>query len=181
MDDACGLLMRLIHEIDPALADLERGGMSEEEAGVSMSEMLRLRHEAGDQFGAYGIGILQMPRDARRYQTCDSGKARFSWADTYTVAERINWSKARVNKIVLTSVLTLDISRHMDELRMALEAGHLSPEEVLPCVVSLLDGVERYELHLSADKWGTGDALDKVRANSERMCYTEVSIHLRPK
>ncbi len=89
MDDACELWVRLTYEIDPALADFQRG-LFEEEAGMDLSELLRLRHEAGDQFGAYAIGILQMSREARRYKTCDSGKAQFSWVETYEVAERVN-------------------------------------------------------------------------------------------
>lgn len=183
MEDACELWIHLTYEIDPALAALERGRLSEEEAGVSMPEMQRLRHEAGDQFGAYAIGILQMPRDSRRYKICGSGKAAFSWADTYEVAEQIVRSKARVSKDVFKSVLLADISRHLDELRAGMEEGYLPADEAMSCVVSIMDGAKAYDISLSTDQWRpeARAVVDKIRANPDRMCYIEVSIHLRPR
>lgn len=183
MDDACELWVRLTYEIDPALADLERGGVSEEEAGVSVTEMLRLRHEAADQFGASAIGILQMPRESRRYKICGSGKAAFSWADTYEVAEQITRSKARVNKAVFKSALLADIGRHLDELRTGMEEGYLPADEAMMCALSIMDGGKAYGISLSTDQWQpeARAVIDKIRANPERMCYIEVSIHLRPR
>ncbi|GEM_PF-6563391 len=182
MDDACELWVRLTYEIDPALADFQRG-LFEEEAGMDLSELLRLRHEAGDQFGAYAIGILQMSREARRYKTCDSGKAQFSWVETYEVAERITRSRARVNKNVFRMILMADAGHHLDELRAAMEEGHLSGDEVMSCVVDVVEGGKVYDINFSVDQWSAEAraAFDKSMKDSERVCHSEVSLYLRPR
>ncbi len=179
-NEACGLWFRL-GAIDSVVNGLKRFEILAEEVGVGEGDVLRLRDQAADQFGAYAIGIMQMPREARRYKTCDTGKAQFSWADGYEVASRINDVGAHVNRSVLRSALMADVDRQLQELRAVMSEGLIPAKQVMPCIVSLLDGVNRFGLVLTIAQWGPEDnaAVDEYRGG-DYVCFPEVSIRLRP-
>ncbi len=181
-NEACGLWFRL-GAIDSVLNELKRFEIPSgaEEVGISEGDVLRLRDEAADQFAAYAIGIMQMPREARRYKTCDTGKAQFSWADGYEVAAKVAETGAHVNRSVLRSVLIADVDRQLQELRTVMSEGLIPAKQVLPCIASLLDGVNRFGLVLTIAQWGSEDnaAVDQYRGG-DYVCFPEVSIRLRP-